>query len=166
MQLQEFFDYKNQIMEDMLTSERIVKLINENTPMDEAGSLMYTQVFPYEYLPDTIEDSRTLVCVDVDIQGTDYGKIFLQPVLYVWTLVHRSKMRLPEGGVRSDALCSEICKKINGSMMYGMGQLDLYSVKRFAPMTDYNGKMMVFHAREWSKQYNPDKYIPANRKMG
>ena len=29
-QLDEFFNYKNQLMEDLLTDETIVKLINEN----------------------------------------------------------------------------------------------------------------------------------------
>ena len=29
MYLNEFFDYKNQLMEDLLTNERIVQLINE-----------------------------------------------------------------------------------------------------------------------------------------
>lgn len=169
MQLQDFFDYKNQLVGDMLTSERIVRLIDEDTPFDEASRLMYTHVFPYEYLPDTIQDGRTFICCDVDVQGTDWGassRTFIQPVLYVWVCAHRSKLRLPEGGVRTDALCAEICSKVNGSLMYGMGALDLYAVKRFAPMTDYNGKVMVFHAREFSKQYNPDKYIPANRKNG
>ena len=69
MYLDEFFCYKNQLMEDLLTNERIVKLINEDVDLEDAGSLMYTQVFPYEYLPETVEHGHTYICADVDIQS-------------------------------------------------------------------------------------------------
>jgi len=63
------------------------------------------------------------VCFDVDIQRS-YNKTFYKPVLYIWVFAHRSNLRLPDGGgVRTDKLCSEICKKINGSRYYGLGQL-------------------------------------------
>ena len=35
MQLQEFFDYKNQLMEDLLTSESIVRLLDDDISMDD-----------------------------------------------------------------------------------------------------------------------------------
>lgn len=135
MQLQEFFDYKNQLMEDILTEETIVPLINENVTTETSGSLAYSQVFPYEYIPETVEHGETFICFDVDVSES-LNKTYLLPTIYVWVFTHKSKLRLPEGGVRTDKLCSEICKKINGSKMYGLGELNLYSVKRFAPMTD------------------------------
>jgi hypothetical protein len=166
MQLQEFYDYKNQLMNDLLTNEAIVKLLNSNLSMDDAGSLVYTQVFPYEYVPETVQDGKTFICCDVDIQGIENGKTFLAPILYVWVFAHRSSLRLPNGGVITDALCNEICKTINGSRMYGLGELNLYACKRFAPMTDYQGKVLVFHAKDFSRQYDPKRELPANRKYG
>lgn len=164
MQLEEFFDYKNQLAKDLVTSEEIVKLLDENITMEEAGSLIYKQIYPYEYVPETNQEATTYVCCDVDILGTGGTKTFLSPVLYIWIFTHSSKLRLPEGGVRTDKLCSEICKKINGSREYGLGELELYAVKRFAPMTDYQGKCLIFHAKDFSKVYDPNRYIPANRK--
>jgi len=38
-------------MEDLLTNEKIVKLINNEMTLDTAGELAYTQVFPFEYIP-------------------------------------------------------------------------------------------------------------------
>lgn len=163
MQLQDFFDYKNQLMEDLLTREDIVKLINPDVDVKHASSLAYKQVFPYEYVPETVEEGKTYICFDVDVQIAS-NKTFLSPVIYIWVFTHKSLLRLPEGGVRTDKLCSEICKAINGSRMYGLGELDIYSVKRFAPMTDYQGKFMVFHAEEFNRMYDPHKFTPANRK--
>lgn len=164
MQLEDFFDYKNQLMEDILTTESIVKLIDEDTDLSNASKLAYNQVFPCEYVPETVQKGQTFVCFDVDVQQS-FNKTFLLPTLYVWVFSHRSKLRLPKGGgIRTDKLCSEICKKINGSLKYGLGELELYSVKRFAPMTDYQGKVLTFYAKEFSKVFDPKKEIPSNRK--
>lgn len=165
MQLQEFFDYKNQLMEDLLTNEDIVRLIDDTVALQNADSLAYTQVFPCEYIPDTVQEGKTYICFDVDIQRTA-DKTFLSPTLFIWVFTHRSKLRLPEGGVRTDKLCSEICKAINGSRKYGLGELNLYSVKRFAPMTDFQGKVLTFYAKDFNRVYDGKKYTPENRKRG
>lgn len=165
MQLQEFFDYKNQLMEDLLTNEDIVKLIDDTVALQNADSLAYTQVFPCEYVPDTVQEGKTYICFDVDVQRAA-DKTFLSPTLFVWVFTHRSKLRLPEGGVRTDKLCSEICKAINGSRKYGLGELNLYSVKRFAPMTDFQGKVLTFYAKDFNRVYDGKKYTPENRKRG
>ena len=152
-------------MEDLLTNSEIVRLVNDTVTLENAEALAYTQVFPCEYVPDTVEHGTTYICFDVDILES-VNKTYLLPTLYVWVFTHKSLLRLPEGGVRTDKLCSEICKAINGSREYGLGELNLYSVKRFAPMTDYQGKCMTFYAVDFNRQYDPKKKTPSNRKDG
>ncbi len=164
MQLKEFFDYKNRLMEDLITHESIVLLINPDINIDKASTLIYSQIFPYEYIPETVQNGKTFVCCDVDIQNVS-NKTFLTPAIYIWVFTHRSTLRLPEGGVRTDELCSEICEVINGSRYYGLGELNLYSVKRFAPMTDFQGKVMTFYTKEFNRQFNGAKSTPTNRKI-
>lgn len=166
MQLDEFFDYKNQLMEDLLTNQTIVRLLSDDCEViDNPETLMYQQVFPFEYVPDTVEHGQTFICCDVDIQRS-VNKTFLLPALYIWVFTHKSKLRLPEGGVRTDRLASEIAESINGSRNYGLGELDLYSVKRFAPITDYQGKVMMFQATDFNRLAPSNKPIPSNRKRG
>ena len=165
MQLEEFFDYKNTCMEDLLTNETIVKLVNENVSLENAESLVYEQVFPFEFVPDTVEQGKTFICVDVDIQRA-VGKTYFLPTMFVWVFTHKSLLKLPKGGVRTDKLCSEIAKKLNGSRFYGLGELELTSVKRFAPMTDFQGKIMTFTAKDFNRLHNPNRPIPSNRKKG
>lgn len=166
MQLEEFFDYKNQLVADLLTNDKIVRLLTDDcTYINNPEILVYNQVFPYEYIPETIEHGQTFICCDVDIQKS-VNKTFLLPVLYVWVFTHKSKLRLPEGGVRTDKLASEISKTINGSRYYGLGELDLYSAKRFAPITDYQGKVLTFQATEFNRFTPTGKPVPANRKQG
>ena len=163
MQLDEFYDYKNRLMEDLLTNEEIVKLITEPGEVTDSASLVYKQVFPYEYVPQTIQEGKVFICCDVDIHDT-VNKTYLTPVLYIWIFAHRSKLRLPEGGVRTDKICSEISKQINGSRFYGLGELNLSSVLRFAPISDYQGKVMKFVAKDFNRTFDPTRPTPSNRK--
>lgn len=165
MQLQELFDYKNRMMYDLLTNKEIVKLIDPTIKnMDEAYErLAYKRVFPYDYIPDTIEDAGTYVCFDVDIQKV-MNKTFLNPTIYIWLFTHKSQLRMTEGGVRTDLLCAEIAEAINGSKYYGLGELELYSVKRYAPISDYQGKIMMFLAKDFNNPAPSKQPIPSNRK--
>ena len=165
-QLDEFFDYKNKLMEDLLTNEDIVRLINEEVSLENSKSLRYTQVFPTEYVPDTVENGWTYVLFDVDIQKS-LGKTYLLPTIYIWVFTHKSRLFLPNGGgVRTDRLCSKIAGVINGSRNYGLGELELQSVKRFAPMTDFLGKVMTFYAKDFNRLHPTGQPVPANRKKG
>lgn len=166
MQLEDFFDYKNQLMEDILTTESIVRLLDEEIPMDDAKELAYKQVFPCEYVPETVQEGKTYICFDVDILKSSSSTFYI-PTIYIWIFAHRSRLRLPNGGgVRTDKICSEVCKKINGSRKYGLGELDLYSAKRFAPMTDYQGKVLCFYAKDFNRTYDASRQTPSNRKAG
>lgn len=169
MYLEEFYNYKNQILEDLLTNETIVGLLNEDPHniVYDGEALMYDQVFPYEYVPETVEHSKTYICIDVDVENQDLNKTFLNGRIMVWVFTHKSLMRLPEGGVRVDKLCNEIDKAINGSRKYGLGQLNLLSSKRFAIMTDYQGKVLTFYTTDFNRVHDPKKHpLPANRRFG
>lgn len=160
--LDELFDYKNQLMGDLLTNPDIVRLIAEDSDI-RPERLMYSQIFPYEFVPDVTESAKTFVCCEVDIKEV-IDKTYLTPVIYIWVFTHKSKVRLPEGGVRTDKLTSEITKAINGSRMYGLGELNLFSAKRFSPITDYQGRVLTFYARDFNRLNPTGKPVPANRK--
>lgn len=106
--LDELFDYKNQLMNDLLTNNDVVRLLSEDGETTvNPSELMYEQVFPYEYVPDVTEHSKTFICCEVDIMSV-VNKTYLSPTLYIWVFTHKSKVRLPGGGVRVDRLSSKI----------------------------------------------------------
>lgn len=164
MKLNEFFDYKNQVAEDILSSPEIVSLINHEVDPDNSEVLMYDQVFPFEYLPETIEQAKTYICVDVDVNESQDTRTYYYPVIHIWVFTHKSLLRLNEGKLRVDELCSKICSKLHGSRFYGLGEARLYKVTRFAPLTDFQGKHMVFYTKDFISQYDPRKTMPSNRK--
>ena len=162
--LDELFDYKNQLMSDMLTDETILRLLSEDgQPTETPEELMYTQVFPYEYVPDVVEHGKTFICCEVDIRNVQ-NKTYLDPAIYIWVFTHKSKVRLPEGGVRTDKIASRITELINGSRMYGLGELNLQSVRNFSPVQDYQGRIMTFYTTDWNRLAPSKQKVPANRK--
>ena len=164
--LDELFDYKNQLMDDMLSNEQIIQLLSDDgKTLTAPEKLVYTQIYPYEYVPDVVEHGQTFICCEVDIKDV-IDKTFLVPVLYIWVFTHKSKVRLPGGGVRTDKLSSEITKIINGSRMYGLGELNLQSAKRFSPIGDYQGRILTFYAKDFNRLSPSNKKVPANRKHG
>lgn len=165
MNLSELYDYKNRLMYDILSSDKIVTLIDDNDELMDGKELAYKYVFPYEYVPETVDDGWTFICIDMDIH-LSYNKTLYEPYIYVWVFSHRSRLRLPDGeGIRPDAICAEIADILSGSRFYGLGELELLSTKRFAPMTDYQGKFMTFHAKDFNRQHDYNKKLPDNRKV-
>lgn len=163
MLLNEFFDYKNKLMETLCRNEGIVRLVtdSESAPVPNY-ELAYTQIYPFEYIPDTVDDGRTFICFDVDIARV-YDKTYYEPVLYLWVFTHKSKIHLKQGGIRTDQLTVEINKELSGSRYFGLGELELYSVGRFSPISDYQGRVMTYTAKDFNRP-GISKKPPVNRK--
>lgn len=162
MNLEEFFDYKNTLMKTICTNERIVKLVTDNDDSVVPNhTIAYYQVYPYEFVPETVDNAKTFICFDVDIDSV-INKTYYVPIIYIWVFTHKSKIRLPEGGTRTDAICRELDKVLNGNRYFGLGRLELGSVRRFSPVTDYLGRVMVYSARDWND--SAVKPSPSNRK--
>lgn len=163
MHLKELYDYKNRLVKDMLTDKDIVKLIDPNAMHKDPTDMVYDNVNPYEFYPETIEKGKVYVCCDVDVVSTS-DKPYYDLTLYIWVFAHKSILKLPEGGVRTDMLCAAIDNKINGSRYYGLGKLKLYSSKRFAPLADYAGKMLSYRATDFNRRHTDNDELPSNRK--
>ena len=165
MDLDEFFDYKNLLMKDLCCNERIVQLVTGNKDAAVPNhKLPYTQIFGYEFVPETVDDAKTFICFDMDIQSVPNNTYYI-PVIYVWVFAHKSRLRLPEGGLLLDELSSEITKMLNGSRFFGLGHLKLYSTQRFEPITDYLGRALTFSAVDFNRMTAGSK-TPSNRRRG
>lgn len=161
MNLSEFFDYKNLLMKEFCSNANIVRLITDkNDAAIPNHTLPYSQIFPYEYIPETIDDGQTFICFDVDVAEVA-NKTFYTPILYIWAFTHKSKFRLADGGVRVDLLASEIDTMLNGSRYYGLGELNLKSVGRFSPIVDYQGRVLTYCTKDFNRGYS--RTPPSNR---
>lgn len=98
MTLKDFYDYKNVLMREICSNPKIVKLVTGLTdPTIPNRDIPYTQVFPYEFIPETTDNANVYICFDVDIEKVP-SKTTYVPVIYVWVFAHKSKIKLPTGG--------------------------------------------------------------------
>lgn len=165
MQLDELYDYKNLMMKSFCTDEKIVKYV---TGKDDAAvpnhGLPYSQIYPFEYIPETVSEGKTFICFDVDIVSAP-NKTFYVPVLYVWIFTHKSRLRSQDGGILLDKLSASVNELMNGSRYFGLGELRLDSVRRFTPITDYLGRVLTYYAKDFNRPTGRLD-IPSNRKAG
>lgn len=164
MYLEDLFDYKNKLAEILCSNEEIVRLVtgSKEAPVPHY-SLMYDQIFPYQFIPETVDDAQTFICFDVDVLSVD-NKTTYNPALYVFAFTHKDLLRLDEGGVRTDKLACEIDKLLNGNRFFGLGELGLYSVERFVPIANYQGRILTYSMKEFNRS-SRSKEAPANRKQ-
>ena len=166
MHLEEFFDYKNLLMQDICKNQRMVYLITEDEKASMPNyTLPYSQVFPFEFVPETEDNGRTFVCFDIDMKKSAQTRVTYDLILYIWVFTHKSNLRTRDKRLRLDDMTSVLCQMLNGNRFYGMGKLELESVDGFTPIADYKGKTMVFVARDWNLT-SADKKLPTNRKVG
>lgn len=160
--LEEFFDYKNTLVYELCNSENVVKLLRGTGDVSVPdASLAYSQIFPFEYTPETTESATTYICCDVDVLSAN--KTYYDIVLYIWVYTHKSKLRLSEGGVLTDALAKEIDKILNGNRFFGLGSLDLSNVARFSPLVDYQGRVLAYRANDFNLTSSTQE-VPSRRK--
>ena len=163
MLLDELFEYKNELMKTLCSNKAIMQLMTDDENIAVPNhKIAYNQIFPFEYVPDTLDKGLTFICYDVDIIDVE-NKTFLYPIIYIWIFTHKSKLRLPQGGIRLDSLTIEINKELNRSRLFGLGELNLKRVDRFVPMDDFQGRCLVYYAKDFNNT-TPPKLIPANRR--
>lgn len=165
MNLEEFYDYKNLLMKDLCCDPDVVRIVTgSDTAAVPNHDLPYTQIFPYEFVPETVNDAQTFICFDTDIISVPNRTIYV-PAIYVWAFSHKSRLRAEEGGCTIDKLAVAINQILNGNRYYGLGELRLDSVRHFSPITDYQGRALTYYARDFNRKYSKP-VLPANRKEG
>jgi len=164
MQLDEFYGYKNLLMKELCSNEQVVKLVtgSQDAAVPNHG-LPYTQVYPFEFVPETVGEGKTYICFDIDILSVP-NKTYYIPVLYIWIFTHKSLLRMPDGsGCLLDRLSAEVNQMLNGSRRYGLGEFRLDNTSRFSPVTDYLGRELTYYGVDLNRPKGYNKF-PTNRK--
>ena len=149
--LEEFTEYKQTIMKAICTSPKIVELLKLDSDKDEitGKDMRYKRIFPYNYVPLTIENAQTFICFTVTAPNVRDNLIAeLRLTVYVFT--HQDLMRTDEG-MRTDLLVSEIDKLLNGSTKYGLGKVTLKACDVMqVPSRGYSGLYSVYAVKDFS----------------
>ena len=156
MNLDEIGVFKNRVVSKLINNENVLDVLLGNTDdIDDPETILLGKdgsgkggcVFKYEYVPDTQENSKTFLCIEVVPQETN-GDTITDMVIYVFIYCSKNLMqtyhRKGKAGTRVDILASDIDKILNGNAEFGIGPLEQMGSSIYKPAQPYYGRMLIY----------------------
>lgn len=134
-------EWKDKAIQLVLSQDDIMNLLE----MDEieADDPVYTRIFPYNHIPQTIEETKVYITFTVDVPKITFNKVWAYPRMTVRVIAHQSRMKLDLAGVsatRIDYIAKLIVNLLTKND-FGYGKLHL--------ATNYEDLYnFIFHYRE------------------
>lgn len=155
--LKELTEYRKEIMKTLCSDEEIVKLVTDKeNPLVPNRSLMYKNIFPYAYTPDTVKEIDTFICFRITVPEV-FNKTCKQMKITFYIFTHQSLIRTQDG-LRPDLIGEAIEKLFNGSLNIGLGRVSLEGMDDISPITDYHGIALEYSVLEYNRpSINGDK---------
>lgn len=134
-------EWKNKAIELVLGQDEIMELLEMDD--NEADDPVYTRIFPYNHIPQTIEETKVYITFTVNVPRITFNKIWAYPRLTVRVIAHQERMKLNMAGVsatRIDYMAKLIVDLLTKND-FGFGKLQL--------ATNYEDLYnFIFHYRE------------------
>lgn len=173
---------KKIIIDHLLKSKLVRKLINPtpNDLLDETEILLGGEwlidgekveaqghIFDFNFVDDTITDSKVFIFVETDIPIVEHGNMFAEFNLYVSIFADKDLIRLSQlsiptkqemkalgyEGNRIDILCGVIDELLNGVSVNGVGNLQpatMGYMKMYQPNRQYYGKVLTYKVKSYN----------------
>ena len=136
--LKELTEYRKIIMRTLCSDSGIISLLTDETsPIVPNRDLMYTQIFPYAYTPDTEKEVKTYICFRLTVPEV-FNKTYKQMSITFYIFTHQSLIRTSDG-LRPDLLGEALERLFNGSLDLGLGRVKLSGMDDISPTTNYHG---------------------------
>lgn len=147
-------EWKNKIVSELSQDEDIINALGLN-PDESPDDLVWQRIFPHMFVPQTEEQVRSYILVEIDIpeRRTRYGSsqsdIWVHPTIVFYVLTHQEDMHMDmvgESGTRMDYLAELIEEKYEGRQDFGVGTLQLKSDVAGSINNTYRYRQLVFEA--------------------
>ena len=150
--LEEISLYKNRLAMTFCTTKEVTSLLRIQGDEDmQPQDFMYDRVFPYAHVPEASEIGRCFLCFEIDVPSVK-NNVVKTIEIRIYVISHQNFLRLPEGrGIRTDVLSSVIDKILNGSDEYGLGTVELMSLRSFNPITGYYGRELKYRVTDFNR---------------
>lgn len=153
--------YKQKIIEVLLSDDVVVQLLtNEQNHPLPAKDLVYTQVYPYDWMDSTSLTAQAYICVDIDIPSISPNYAVKDCTMTIWVMCHQRAMSLRgtenynlsySGGTLRDKIADRVDYLINGSYKFGFGKVNLIKAQRFDPGGQYYGRELSYYVQDFNR---------------
>jgi len=136
--MQKLPEYKATVMNRIIESEVLSKLLHYNTPDalfkddltdEEKQALIYKHVFPFRFVPDPVINQGTFITIGANgfrrfQEGYEVFDDYQAGEINFYFFTHMDLMRTTHG-VRQDLILGELERIFDGTTGLGMGELKL-----------------------------------------
>ena len=146
--------YKNKLMSSIINSPELIALVNDSYIEDgeiiDANGLVYKQIFPFYYIPETQTETLSYVIMKVNGLGVS-GKIYNKVEVYICVMSHQDIMIVEDAnGTRIDLMGEIIEDLFNGRDDFGFGEMELRSNAEININTTYRGRELRFFVEDFN----------------
>ena len=134
-------DWKNKAIELVIGQDEIMELLDMDEA--EADDPMYTRIFPYNHIPQTIEETKVYITFTVNVPKITFNKIWAYPRLTVRIIAHQDRMKLNMASVSATRIdyIAQLIVNLLTKNDFGYGKLQLAT--NYEDLYNY-----IFHYRE------------------
>lgn len=152
-------DWKNQILSELQNNDEIISALGINSDEDE-DDLIWKRIFPHYYVEPTQEQTKTYICVEINIPETRVNRytkssdFYSHPQIIFYVISHQNDMKMSANGksaTRTDYIGKLIEDSYNGRTGFGVGKLQRKSNVEGALNDTFRTRIIVFDAVEIDK---------------
>lgn len=149
--------YKNQIAADLLANKDIVQAIKEVIPperLKEIDDLMYTYIFPYDYIPQTLQEVGCYICYELYVPKVSTVNYFFKDMIFEFNIIcHQDVMKTGYQATRTDYIAALIEEIFNGNTSYTYKDLELVSSVPGHVTQAHRCRTVRFAAEDFNKEF-------------
>lgn len=151
---QEIINYKTTAISAIVNTPEIVRAIDPNYIGNGEG-LIYKNIFPYGYIPETVEEAKCYILITVDMPHvwSESSYLFRKVVVSFYIVCHQRLMQTDYGGTRIDYIAEELEKLFGGSSDFGFGEMELISSTEENPDFEHRARVMQFQTKKPVKSW-------------
>lgn len=156
-------DMKQTVLRALLTDADVVKIVrNSSDILLPDMELRYTHIFPWMYVPDTVEDTGSYIGMKIRTRDPVNAAARVYD-LTIYIMCHKEHMRMngtvcanlgldvTDSGSRVDVLMDKIDRLLNGSEELGFGKMELVDSDEFKPAEKFHGRYITYRVNGWNR---------------
>lgn len=144
----EIIEYRNKIMDFLLTSEDIVSLMG-STLDKSVDELPYKRMFPHERTPGTITNTDKHINFEISAVYDKENKVYKDLTVYFFIFCHMDVERTSKG-LWYDRVVEEIDEIFGDKNVLGIGKMVLLQNVPYTPKEEFEGRMITFKTKDFT----------------
>lgn len=154
----EIIEYRKKIQNELCTDKEILKLLDESKTAHPEDTIPFHKVYPHEYIPETIDDTRRMICFDIKAEIDNKNKTLKEMTVYFFISCHQNVVPYFENGrmfLWYDKVVCAIENIFTDSYKFGVGKIEFVSNNPYYPNQKFKGRQLIFRLFDF---YNGAKY--------